>query len=557
MNKIHIYIGGLAIALSLFSCSEEKKEIKRPFEDVYNIEDHLSDIQSGLTKKVYSSESIESQIITQPNWKVELKPFMEADFNRSANKDKYLKTVQESNLMGWKDVTWVSTSENSEVKWAVYRYKDTNCIGAILEVSKNSEGYDLTERLTFIPEMGYSIENEQSLKFIVNENFFLSGEFNSKPQPWRMFFDIGNQIIPVSFYLNTTGKTPSLTFHQGKEEITTQFIKTDSGFVAEMPVFQSYLFINYLFEDSINGAFHNLDKGDDYVINFTGTALPYSEVLSYDPTNSITNISGKWEVYFDNKGDQTPAIGIFNQLGDDIYGTFATETGDYRHLQGKIIGNSFSFSTFDGSHLFLFTGTIKNGEITDGQFFSGNHFHETWTAKRNPNFELTSPDKLTQLTQEKFDFTFPDINGKLVSLSDSKFENKVVILQIMGSWCPNCMDESLYFTELYKKYNSEGLEIIGLSFERSKDFEKAQTSLKKALKDLNIPYTVLIAGTPKESGEVLPMIDKVMSYPTSIFLTKEKSVAKVHTGFYGPGTGAYYIQYTQETDSLIQELLHP
>jgi len=62
-----------------------------------------------------------------------------------------------------------------------------------------------------------------------------------------------------------------------------------------------------------------------------------------------------------------------------------------------------------------------------------------------------------------------------VSLSDPKYKNKAVIVQIMGSWCPNCMDESAYLSKVYKQYNKQGLEIIALAYERTSDAERAKS----------------------------------------------------------------------------------
>lgn len=549
-------IGGLAIVLSLFSCSPEKKEVVRPFTDVLNFETVASHLQGGLIKTVYNPENIESQITVNPNWQLELKPFIEADFNRLSNLSKYTRTETISTLSGWRDIRYNSTDENLPVQSAVYRYNKSECIGVALKVEKNSRGYQLMEFLTYIPNFGYSIENNQNIKLLNNEQFHLSVDFINKPQPWRMFFDIGHEIIPVNFNLLSHNGELEITWHQGKESITTSAIKTDSGFVAELPIFQAYLTFQ-LFEDSIKGNFHNLDKGADYVIPFTGLKLPVDQVFSLYPSDKSHDFSGKWETYFEDEDGRSSAIGMFDRIGNDLIGTFATETGDYRFLQGKVVGDSFSLTTFDGSHLFLFTGKINGSNITDGHFYSGTHYHATWSAKKNPEFELKNPDEMTALknSDEKMKFTFPDVHGTPTSLSDERFQGKVVILQILGSWCPNCMDETRYFIDLHNKYNSQGLEIIGLAFERSNDFEKARSSLNKSIRDLQVPYPMLIAGTPKESGTALPMITKIKSYPTSIFLNKDGEVVKIHTGFYGPSTGHYYDEYIQETENFIEDLL--
>ena len=544
--------------LSLFSCVQEEKNTVKPFTDVLDIEQDTNNLVGGLIKYMVKDSAVESNSLSSPNWSLELKPFIDADFNKPANKDNYTRTEKMSALSGWKDVIWTRKNDNLPVKSAVYRFADRICISAQIEVVKESAVYTNSEILTYIPNVGYAIENEQTINGLSDSQFNLSGEFEGKAQPWRMFFDIGNgNIIPVNFDFLNTGDGMELTFKQGSESIKMKAVKTDSNYRVEIPVFQAYLTFK-LDDEVMIGNFHNLDKGVDYIIPFSTLKLPYSSVVRTAIDTNGEDFSGKWEVYFGEGDDKSAAIGMFDRMGDDLVGTFATETGDYRFLQGKVFGNEFSMSTFDGSHLFLFTGKISGDKITEGHFYSGSHYHTTWEAKRNNDVELINPDEMTSLQEgvEKVNFSFPNLNGELVSLSDEKYQNKVVILQVLGSWCPNCMDETRYFNELYSKYNAQGLEIIGLAFERSKDFEMAKLSLEKAITDLNVSYSMLIAGIPKESGLALPMITPIKSYPTSIIIDRTGKVVQIHTGFYGPSTGKYYEDYTNETEKLIEELLN-
>ncbi|UTW64909.1 TlpA family protein disulfide reductase [bacterium SCSIO 12643] len=556
MNKI---IAGISMSLVLFSCQseEQKTTVRKEGTLDFNREwVRLDSIKMGMSKKVWRSDAVEKKQSKSPNWAVELKPFVDADFNRPGVVEKYSRTILESPLSGWKDVVWVANDPKQTTRWAVYRYKDDVCIGASILVDKESDAYRMSEQLTYMPQYGYVIENEQDLNYMDNEQFFLESEFDGKNQPWRMFFNIGTQSVPVNFDLRTTSSSLELLFYQGKETIAVKAIPTDSGYYAEMPIFQSYLRFEKE-ENVIKGTFHNLDKGLDYIIPFEASKLSVSHRLNYDPTEDYANLGGKWEVHFGEGEDAYAAIGLFDRLGNDLIGTFATETGDYRFLQGKIVGDSFSLSTFDGSHLFLFMGKMNGDEITNGHFYSGTHYTNTWTAKKNDQFELTDPNSMTSLKgdENKINFTFPDLNNNPTSLSDERYQNKVVIIQILGSWCPNCMDETRYFVELYDKYHDQGLEIIGLSFERSNEFKEAKKSLSKAISGLNVPYKMLIAGTPRESGKALPMLTEILSYPTSIVLDRNGNVVKIHTGFYGPGTGEYYEKYTQETETLLEKLL--
>ena len=127
----------------------------------------------------------------------------------------------------------------------------------------------------------------------------------------------------------------------------------------------------------------------------------------------------------------------------------------------------------------------------------------------------------------------------------------------MGTWCPNCMDESAYLSKVYKQYNKKGLEIIALAYERTSDAERAKTNLTRLSKRFNIGYDILLTGlTGKEkASESLPFLNNVMAFPTTIFLDKNHQVKSVYTGFSGPATGKAYEDYTIKTEKLIGELL--
>jgi thiol-disulfide isomerase/thioredoxin len=131
-----------------------------------------------------------------------------------------------------------------------------------------------------------------------------------------------------------------------------------------------------------------------------------------------------------------------------------------------------------------------------------------------------------------------------------------VIIQLMGSWCPNCMDESVYFSSLYKEYKTEGLEIIALAFEKTNDLQKATAQVSRLKNRLSLEYTILITqqSGKEKAGETLAL-NKVSAFPTTLFLNKEHKVVKVHSGFSGPATGKEYDLFKQRTENLIKSLL--
>lgn len=306
--------------------------------------------------------------------------------------------------------------------------------------------------------------------------------------------------------------------------------------------------------DKMQGRFVKNDTEARYSIPFTAVHGQQHRFAA-DPAPATYNFDGKWEVVFsDTAGGRYNAIGIFKQENNDVTGTFLTETGDYRYLEGQVAGDQLKLSTFDGNHTYLFMAKPGGDSTLQGDFYSGMSGYESWTAKRNP-----SADTLTYLKPgyETLSFTFPNLEGEQVSLSDPKYKGKVVLVQLLGSWCPNCMDETQFLAPYYKKNKDRGLGIIGLGFERSPEFDKAAARLTKMKDRLDVDYDLLVAGvSDKEAAaKALPALNHVMSFPTTIFIGRDGKVRKIHTGFSGPGTGQYYEDWVADFNKTMEELL--
>ena len=348
----------------------------------------------------------------------------------------------------------------------------------------------------------------------------------------------------------------TLEIYNAEEVITVDEIsyKNDSVFI-QMPVFESY--IKAKVENKIITG-HFITEGKDRSVPFT--AKP--EKTRFNTSNlPKTNISGNWETTFSpNSDDSYKAKGIFKQNGNTVTGTFRTETGDYRYLDGVISGNQMQLSTFDGSHAFLFTATVTDSTL-NGTFYSGNHWEEPFIAKRNDDFKLADANTLTYLKDgyETLEFTFPDENGNQISLTDDRFKNKVLVVQIMGTWCPNCLDESNYYAQYYNNNKDKAIEFVALAFEYAKTEEVAFKNIKRLKDRVGINYPILLAqtGTTSKSkaNEKLPMLNNVLSYPTSIFIDKTGKVRKIHTGFNGPATGEKFTEFKEEFTTFVDKLL--
>jgi thiol-disulfide isomerase/thioredoxin len=333
--------------------------------------------------------------------------------------------------------------------------------------------------------------------------------------------------------------------------------RNDSIFI-NMPVYEGYFALKMI-DSVIQGNF--IKESLDRVLPFE--AFYDKKTRFDDPKQPATfDVSGNWEAVFSQgvKGDEYVAKGIFKQKGTKVTGTFRTATGDYRYLEGVMDGDELKLSTFDGAHAFLFTATVSNNAM-QGTFYSGNHFNEPFIAKRNEKFELPDENKLTFLKEgyESVSFKFPDSSGKMMSLKDERFKDKVVIVQIMGSWCPNCLDESKYYSQFYKENRDKDIEFVALAFEYAKTQEKAFKSIERLKDGVGINYPILLAqfGTSDkaQAQEKLPMLNHVLSYPTTIFIDKTGKVRKIHTGFNGPATGEKYVDFKKEFEGFVNGLL--
>jgi len=351
----------------------------------------------------------------------------------------------------------------------------------------------------------------------------------------------------------------SIFFVNGQEKISGLIVKsTDSTFKIKMPIFNSeFNFI--LKDDNLEGEWINQAKGPGYIIPFCATRSSNIN-HRFSSSNSLlsSSISGKWEVDFAYKTQEKyKAIGVFKQEKNNLTGTFITETGDYRYLQGNSIKDSIFLSCFDGSHAFLFEAKLEN-EALNGVFYSGKHYQNSWKAHRNSSFSLSDPDSITKINPEfPVSFSFPDLDSNIVSFPSSLFNNKVLIVQIIGSWCPNCLDETAFFNALHKKYNSSGLEVISLTYEQSHVFSEKVKSVKRLKNHFKADFPFLIAGNAgkKDVEYSLPFLKNVASFPTTLYIDRNGVVRKIHSGFYGPGTGEFYSTFSAETSELIEQLL--
>jgi peroxiredoxin len=275
----------------------------------------------------------------------------------------------------------------------------------------------------------------------------------------------------------------------------------------------------------------------------------------------VADFSGRWALTFRDPetGRESTGIAELTQQGHTIAGTVLRESGDDRYIAGEARGDTVFLSRFDGGSAYLYVARLGEDGTLSGDFRTGTGGYRALSGRRDAAARLADVTSLTRVSSEAgpFTFTFPDLDGRPVSLADQRFRDKVVVVTIGGTWCPNCHDEAAFLRDFLPSRQARGLEVVQLMFEYTADFESSAASVRDFVDKFGIGYPVLIAGT-YESGAVqraLPQLTKFYAYPTMLVLDRQGRIRFTHTGFSGPATGSHYEEFVAEFSALVDGLL--
>lgn len=335
----------------------------------------------------------------------------------------------------------------------------------------------------------------------------------------------------------------------------------DSMFFS-MPAFESSFRVKMLNNGNLSGTYIKGTSGNTQYWRVCGYANQTQRFYT-KAEEAKKNITGKWDVDITRaNGTIRKAVAVFEQEGNTLTGSILTPSADYRFLDGIVTGDSLFLSSFDGDNIKLFEAKIDNeNRISEGVFYNGYSGKETWIAKKNDNVSLPEVNDPTRLREgeTKLDFTFRDLQGVPVSIKDDRYKNKVVVVQIMGSWCANCLDEIKFLSEYYNSNKSKGVKIIALAYEFTTDTARSVKSVSKFQKLFDVQYPMLItgvaAGDENKTEKTLPQLTVIRSFPTTIFIGKDGNVKEIHTNFYGPASGEYFTASKNKFYETVERLL--
>ncbi len=273
------------------------------------------------------------------------------------------------------------------------------------------------------------------------------------------------------------------------------------------------------------------------------------------------SIAGTWEIPIaTNKGEKAWRL-IVQEKGPRVFATILRIDGDTGTLSGEVRDGRLLLSRFAGERPGILEVTPKaDGTLalvlTDS---SGRKVLQAQRPSAARKGGLAAPEDPTRFTtvkdlNEPLRFTGADLTGRAFNQADPRFKGKVVLLNITGSWCPNCHDEAPFLAALYDKYRGRGLEIVGLDFEQPDQLQDPWR-LKAFIKKYKLNYTVLLAGDTRDVNKAIPQAVNLNAWPTTFFLGRDGKVKSVHVGFTSPGSAGFDAKLKADITREVEALL--
>ena len=368
-----------------------------------------------------------------------------------------------------------------------------------------------------------------------------AGQAQSIDGLWDATVTMHNVSVPFRIELSSKGTEVTSYFFNGDEKVnpSTQGFFRD-GFLDLK--FASYATeLKATFKDGILTGSYIGGPGSSYPFQ----AKRHNPSLTDAAGSSAPLIGGRWEIQVKSPKGESAWHFIVKQSAPSISAAILRVDGDTGTLYGGYRDGKFVLSHFTGERPYY----VEVTPLADGSLqleLSNNRETQTLIALRPEAARakgLAPPEDPTQHTKlknpnEPLHFSFPDLQGRIVSDRDARFRGKVVLVNITGSWCPNCHDEAPFLEALYQKYHDQGLEIVALDFEPAEQLRDL-SRLRAFVQRYGIEYTYLVAGEPSQLNERIPQAENLNAWPTTFFVGRDGLVHDVHTGFTSRASGSF------------------
>jgi thiol-disulfide isomerase/thioredoxin len=368
---------------------------------------------------------------------------------------------------------------------------------------------------------------------------------------WDAGVVVNGVLVPFQLELSVAGERASGAFFNGDDRVRSTAGTYQTGSLGlRFAQYQSSLQAQWS-DGKLTGAYARTGQPA-----YAFQARPH---VAAPPTNSnVPTIAGQWEIQVKNPKGESAWRFFVRQAGAAVTASILRVDGDTGALSGSYQDGKFVLSHFSGARPLLLEITpapdgslalIQNGKTPYTALKSGRA-----RAKKLP--QPADPSRWTSVKDpsQPLRFAAPDLNGRTVTESDPRFKGKVLLLNVMGSWCPNCHDEAPFLEELYRTYRDRGLEIVALSFEDAEQL-KDPARLRAFISAYGIDYTVLLGGEPSEVSVKLPQAVNLSTWPATFFIARSGLVRGAHAGFASKATGAAHEQLKAELRASVEKLL--
>lgn len=122
--------------------------------------------------------------------------------------------------------------------------------------------------------------------------------------------------------------------------------------------------------------------------------------------------------------------------------------------------------------------------------------------------------------EEVSSFALMDMSDKQVDLTGIIKDNRYIWINFWASWCGPCREEMPMMSEIYNEYADEGLAIVGVNVNESKE------TIQKYLDQYPVPFTILRDST----GEITQAYN-VEALPTSFLVDSTGVVQRITVGY--------------------------
>jgi thiol-disulfide isomerase/thioredoxin len=381
---------------------------------------------------------------------------------------------------------------------------------------------------------------------------------------WDATVTVGAAEIPFRFGISAKGTELQGFFFEGARKIGSSSAKYDDGKIQFDYEHLNSTLIATLNGETLDGTYRfDRKNGREYKFHASRAA----DYVKSKNVSTSPSIKGDWEMKLvgaDNSITKDARTVLswklyLRQSGSRVTGSILRVDGDTGNLTGGWQGDSLVLSHFAGERPVLLEARLQPDGTLDILLNKQNKYLAARDTDAQAKGIPAPPDaaKFTDVKdrEEAFHFSFPDINGKVVSDKDEQFQHKVVILAIGGTWCPNCRDEAPFLVDFYRKYHKRGLEIVGLNFEASGDLAEDKPRIQSFVDEFSIPYPILYAGATPDVTKQLPQLADFGAYPTTIFLGRDGRVVGIHAGFASAATGEAHVKLQHDVDELLKHLL--